>query len=91
MYLSEESMALLEGVVDVYLTDFKYGNDACASRLSNAPDYLRIVARNHLLGRAHAEMMIRHLVLPGHVECCTRPVLTWIASTLKEVKVNVMA
>jgi len=91
MYLSEESMTLLEGVVDVYLTDFKYGNDACASRLSNSPDYLRIVARNHLLGRAHAEMMIRHLVLPGHVECCTRPVLTWIASNLKDVKVNVMA
>ncbi len=91
MYLTKESMALLEGVVDVYLTDLKYGNDACASRLSNAPDYMRIVTRNHLLGRTHAEMIVRHLVLPGHVECCTRPALTWIASNLKDVKVNVMA
>ena len=91
MYLTEESMTLLDGVMDVYLTDFKYGNDACASRLSNIPEYVRIVTRNHLRGRAHAEMIVRHLVLPGHVECCTRPALTWIASNLKGVKVNVMA
>lgn len=91
MYLTEESMALLEGVIDVYLTDFKYGNDDCALRLSNAPEYMRIVTRNHSVARSHAEMIIRHLVLPGHLECCTRPALTWIASNLRDVKVNVMA
>lgn len=91
MYLTEEAMALLDGVVDVYLTDFKYGNDACALRLSDAPDYMRVITRNHTLARKNAEMIIRHLVLPGHVECCTRPALTWIASNLEAVKVNVMA
>jgi putative pyruvate formate lyase activating enzyme len=30
-------------------------------------------------------------VLPGHVECCTRPALSWIAENLNDVKVNVMA
>ncbi len=91
MYLTEDAMSLLDGIVDVYLTDFKYGNDRCALRLSNAPNYMSIVPRNHRLGRAHAEMIIRHLVLPGHVECCTRPALSWIADNLQEVKVNVMA
>ncbi|MEW5748421.1 MAG: radical SAM protein [Candidatus Thermoplasmatota archaeon] len=91
MYLSEEAMELLDPVVDVYLTDFKYGNDACAMRLSGVPEYMRVVTRNHLKARAHAEMIIRHLVLPGHVECCTRPALEWIASNLVDVKVNVMA
>jgi putative pyruvate formate lyase activating enzyme len=91
MYLTEESMRLLDGVVDVYLTDFKYGNDRCASRLSNARDYTRIVTRNHILARDQCEMIIRHLVLPNHVQCCTRPVLEWIAGNLENVKVNVMA
>jgi putative pyruvate formate lyase activating enzyme len=91
MYLSEETMRLLNDVVDVYLTDFKYGNDKCALRLSNAPNYMHIMRRNHLAGREHAEMIIRHLVLPGHLDCCTRPVLTWIGEQLKDVKVNVMA
>lgn len=91
MYLTEESMALLEGVVDVYLTDLKYGNDECAQRLSEVRNYTEIVHRNHIIGRRHAEMIIRHLVLPGHIECCTRPALTWISESLKNVKVNVMA
>lgn len=91
MYLTEEAMRLLDGIIDVYLTDFKYGNDECALRLSNAPNYMRIIERNHITARAQAEMIIRHLVLPGHIECCTRPVLSWIAENLHDVKVNVMA
>jgi len=91
MYLTEESMRLLDGVIDVYLTDFKYGNDKCALRLSNAPEYMRIVTRNHLMAMKNAEMIVRHLVLPGHVECCTLPALTWISENLKDVKVNVMS
>jgi putative pyruvate formate lyase activating enzyme len=91
MYLSKDSMNLLDGIIDVYLTDFKYGNDNCALRLSDAPDYLRIVRRNHLLARENAEMIVRHLVLPGHLDCCTKPVLAWISENLDDVKVNVMA
>ncbi len=90
MYLSETAMGLLKGVVDVYLTDFKYGNDGCAKRLSNVGDYTSVIRRNHLLACEDAEMIIRHLVLPNHIECCTRPILTWIADNLSDVKVNVM-
>ncbi len=91
MYGSEEAMKLLNGIVDVYLTDFKYGNDDCAKKLSNVENYFSIVSRNHKTANKQCEMIIRHLVLPGHIECCTKPVLKWIAENLKNVKVNVMA
>jgi len=91
MYLSEQGMSLLDGVIDIYLTDFKYGNDKCALRLSNARDYMRVVCRNHAQARENGEMIIRHLVLPGHLKCCTRPALTWIAENLEGVLVNLMA
>jgi putative pyruvate formate lyase activating enzyme len=90
MYLTERTMELLEGVVDVYLTDFKYGNNECAKRLSNVDNYWDIVSRNHKIARSQCEMIIRHLVLPNHFECCTRPVLQWISENLKDVRVNVM-
>ncbi len=90
-YMSEKSMELLRSVVDVYLSDFKYGNDECALRLSGVPDYSEIVRRNHLLARADSEMVIRHLILPNHVECCTKPVLEFIAKQLGDlVVVNLM-
>jgi uncharacterized Fe-S radical SAM superfamily protein PflX len=34
---------------------------------------------------------IRHLVMPNHVECCTYPVLDWIAEHVPAAPVNVMA
>ncbi|MBU4031989.1 MAG: radical SAM protein, partial [Candidatus Thermoplasmatota archaeon] len=91
MYLTPESMKLLDGIVDVYLTDFKYGNNDCARRLSKAERYWEIITRNHRLARQQSEVMIRHLVLPNHVECCSKPVLNWIASNLENVRVNIMA
>jgi len=92
MYLTEESMHLLDGVIDIYLTDFKYGNDACAERLSRVKNYMEITKRNHLLSEKQSEVIIRHLVLPGHLDCCTKTVLEWISENLgRRVKVNVMA
>lgn len=92
MYMTQKAMALLHGVVDVYLGDFKYGNNDCAKRLSRAPRYFEVVTRNFLLAREQgAELLIRHLVLPNHVDCCTRKILEWIAENLgNEVRVNIM-
>ncbi|NJE04661.1 radical SAM protein [Thermococcus sp. M36] len=93
MYMSEEAMELLDGVVDVYLADFKWGNDRCARKYSKVSLYWEVVTRNLLLAREHyrAEFLIRHLVMPDHLDCCTRPVLEWISRSLgRDIRVNVM-
>jgi putative pyruvate formate lyase activating enzyme len=90
-YYSEETAKLLAGFADVYLLDFKYGNNECAERISEAPDYWEACTRNHLYGKKHGELLIRVLVLPGHLECCTKPILNWIAENLGTgVRTNVM-
>jgi putative pyruvate formate lyase activating enzyme len=91
MYLSMEAMKLLFGTQDVYLTDLKYGNGDCALKYSKVPKYWEVVPQNHRLAFVDAELIIRHLVLPGHVECCTRPALEWIVNNLGTgVRVNIM-
>ncbi len=90
MYLTEEGMKLSAKLMDVYLTDFKYGNDDCAQRLSGVRDYTEIVKRNHLLAEKTGDIIIRHLVLPGHIDCCTRPLLQWIDNNLDSPYVNIM-
>lgn len=90
MYMTEEAMELLDGVIDVYLTDFKYGNDKCARRLSKADDYTKIIKRNHLLAGKQCEVIIRHLMLPGHFDCCTKPILEWMTENMKKVRFNLM-
>ncbi|WP_245248133.1 radical SAM protein [Methanobacterium petrolearium] len=91
MYLSEDAMHLLDGFADLYLTDFKYGNNECAQRLSSIPDYMEVVERNHKMAWEAGDIIIRHLVLPNHVECCSKPLLRWISQNLgREVVLNIM-
>jgi putative pyruvate formate lyase activating enzyme len=90
MYMSRESMRLLDGVVDVYLSDLKYGNDDCARRYSGVEDYLEVVCRNHKLAAKQADLLVRHLMLPGHLECCTLPALEWLSENVPQAAVNIM-
>jgi len=83
-YMSEKTMEILDGVVDLYLSDFKYGNDECAERLSKVPNYFKVSSRNHLLASKQAELTVRHLILPNHLECCTKPILEWIAENIRD-------
>lgn len=83
-YMSEKAMQILDGVVDLYLSDFKYGNDECAKRLSKVLNYFEACSRNHTLASKQAELTVRHLILPNHLECCTKPILEWIAENIRD-------
>lgn len=90
-YYSSETAQLLAGFADVYLLDFKYGPGNCAERISQAPNYWNVCTNNHLEAKKHGEIIIRVLVLPGHLECCTKPILGWIADNLGTgTRVNIM-
>jgi putative pyruvate formate lyase activating enzyme len=85
---SAQARELLDGMFDVWLADFKFGNDACAQRLAKVSDYVRVVEENLLWAAKHNELIVRHLLMPGHVECCWQPVAKWLAAELPGVKVN---
>ncbi|MHA1651265.1 MAG: radical SAM protein [Candidatus Helarchaeota archaeon] len=92
MYCSQDTMKLLLEVMDFWLPDFKYGNDECAKKYSKVPHFFDAVARNHKMAHddGSGEIIIRHLVMPNHVECCTKPILEWIAKNCPKAVVNIM-
>ncbi len=90
MYCSIETMEILRDIIDVYLTDFKYGNDDCAYRLSKIKKYWEITTRNHEIAYKQGEVIVRHLVLPNHIDCCSKPIIEWIAENIPNSIVNVM-
>jgi len=90
-YYSEETAKLLAGFADIYLLDFKYGSNTCATRISEAPNYWETCTRNHILAKKHGELIIRVLILPQHLNCCTETILKWIAQNLGEnTRTNIM-
>jgi putative pyruvate formate lyase activating enzyme len=87
-HASAEARALLSGVFDLWLADFKFGNNACAQRLAGVPNYLTVTRENLLWAAGETCLIVRHLVMPGHVECCWRPIAQWISEELPRVKVS---
>jgi putative pyruvate formate lyase activating enzyme len=103
-YERVEMLQLLEGVVEVWLPDAKYADEAIARRLSGFRDYVqynraalcelyRQVGPELLLdeeGVARRGLIVRHMVLPGSLAGTTR-VLAWLAQYLSpRVHVSLM-
>jgi putative pyruvate formate lyase activating enzyme len=90
-YYSPETARLLTGFADIYLLDFKYGPENCGAKISDAPHYWEVCTHNHLTAWKFGEVIIRMLVLPGHLDCCTKPIADWIARNLgTSTRVNIM-
>ena len=100
-----EVLKLLDGVVDIYLPDFKYRDGKKAAKYSSGAETYPEVTREAILemhrqvgvahpapdGLVHRGLMIRHLVMPSDVGS-TKEILAWIAESLpKDTYVNVMS
>jgi putative pyruvate formate lyase activating enzyme len=100
-----EILRQLEGIVDIYLPDFKYADGEMAAKYSSdARTYPEVTATAVLEmhrqvgvakpaedGLMYRGLMIRHLVMPNQVGG-TKEVLNWIASHLpKDTYVNLMS
>lgn len=87
-YFTAAARAPIISLTDIFLADFKFGSDGCARELAQAEDYLAVVRGNLLALAGERAMIVRHLLLPGHFECCTVPVLDWLARELPDVRVS---
>ena len=91
MYYNDCVDDLLRGFIDVCLADLKCGSRRCAAALLDAEDYVDVARHNIRRAGEHTDLIVRHLILPGHMDCCTRPTLKWLAAELPQVKVSLRA
>jgi putative pyruvate formate lyase activating enzyme len=103
-YESLETLKLLDGIVDIYLPDMRYSDDAAAMKHSVAPDYPAInraaikemyrQVGNLVLdeqGIAKQGLIVRHLVLPENISGTER-VMDFLASEIsKDVSISLMS
>lgn len=80
-YERVETLKALEGIVDIYLPDFKYSDNALGIEYSNAQNYVEVATKavEEMLrqtgklslddeGIAKSGVLVRHLVLPNHTK-----------------------
>jgi len=96
-----ESLGLLEGLIDIYMPDFKFGGSGPSERYANAPDYPE-VARAAIRemyrqvgdlevtkGVAGRGLLVRHLVMPNDV-AGSREIIDFLHDLSPDTYVNVM-
>ncbi|CAI8887967.1 radical SAM protein [Methylocaldum szegediense] len=102
-YDSPEALALLDGVIDIYMPDMKYGDSVIAHRYSHVRNYWEVnqaaIKEMHRQvgdlrldenGLAYRGLLTRHLVLPAGL-AGTETVLEFIAREIStETYVNLM-
>lgn len=103
-YENVETLRDLRGYVDVYLPDLKYYADELAIKYSKAPNYFKIATKAILEminqvglpefdenGMIKKGVIIRHLVLPGHIQN-SKHILKWLKENVEgNAYVSVMA
>ena len=113
-YEKAETLRMLEGLVDIWLPDFKYMDPALAERLSHAPDY-PVVAKAALAemvrqaerpaekeneadpalftddGLMRRGVIVRHLLLPGHVKQSKQVVEYLLLTYGNRIRISLMS
>lgn len=95
-YELPEMIKLLDGIIDIYLPDMRYGDDECAARYSLSPGYpeynQKAVKEMHAQvgvadissdGIIKKGLVIRHLVLPGNISG-TKKIMKFIKEELSD-------
>lgn len=103
-YEKKETIEALNGYIDVYLPDLKYYYNTCAKKLSGIENYFEYATESikemykqvgapsfDENGIIKKGVIIRHLVLPNHIQN-SKKVLKWIKENIpKNVMVSIMA
>ena len=101
-YDAMSSLRFMEGLVDIYMPDLKYGADDLGQRYSNVPDYFSVASQAlpEMYRQVGAPMirdgvmqkglLIRHLVLPG-LSGDSLAVLDWIKANMPSAGVSLLA
>lgn len=102
-YLTPHVLALATHLCELFVVDFKFGNDRCAQEVANTDDYSQVLRRNlRWLAQPDSapsdleapvmpvRLWVRHLLMPEHLSCCAAPCLDWLAQNAPQARVNVM-
>jgi putative pyruvate formate lyase activating enzyme len=101
-YENVETVRLLDGIIDIYMPDIKYGASESAKKYSNSPDYFERC--KEAVGEMYRQvgdlkfdergiacrgLLVRHLVLPGNL-AGSEKVSKFISSLSKDTYLNIM-
>lgn len=82
---------LLNGVVDVWLPDLKYGNNDCAHKISGINNYWEISNEGikEMVKQEYSKVLVRIPILPNHFDCCYKKILEFLSQFNEKIWLSI--
>ena len=91
LYGSCDFYQLADPITDVWLPDLRYGNNGCAKALSGADNYVEQVKIGlDAICKKGNRVIVRILILPGHVSCCHEPSIKLLSRYQENIWVSIL-
>ncbi|MBI4691205.1 MAG: 4Fe-4S cluster-binding domain-containing protein [Nitrospirae bacterium] len=87
-YSKPQLYNLLNGLIDLWVIDFKYFKNECAVNLSGTRNYVetaQMAVETICSLSKDVPVIIRHLLLPGHTTCCQKPLIEWLTNFRSDI------
>ena len=92
VFFSYDLISLMKDRMDGFVFDLKCFPD-CSENQVGHQNYFEVVSKNiqSIYEQWPAEKLIlRHLMIPGHLECCTKPIIQWCRQYVPNLIFNLM-
>lgn len=90
-YFDVALLDLMHNIIDGFVFDLKCTN-SCQNITGGFTQYYETATRviTQAVNDFNNNHILRHLVMPGHVDCCTRPIIEWCRTHIPSVTFNLM-
>ncbi|MCC7431288.1 4Fe-4S cluster-binding domain-containing protein [bacterium] len=92
-FLTQKVLKKILPFFDIFLVDYKFGNDFCAEKIAQLPNYTQVLQQNLLVFQKQKlleKLLVRHLLMPKHFDCCFVPIVDWFAKNLDKVNFSLL-
>ncbi len=86
MYYNPVVTELTAAFTDIYLADMKCWADGCCRDILGAADYRPVATARIKDAAVRGRVIVRHLIMPGHIDCCLEPITQWLKTELPNVE-----
>ncbi len=90
-YYAFDQNEAITRLLDGFVFDLKCCSACAPAIVGPVPDYYDRVCANIVEAcKSSCDVIVRHLLMPGHFACCTRPCVDWLLKNVPKARVNLM-
>ncbi len=90
LFMDSSIPEILNGIADFYIADLHFFSKQCSLTIGGVDEYFTHASQALLMATQYASVIVRHLLIPNHLECCCKPIIDWLQTHLPHIPFHLM-